>query len=71
MVSMDKCIFHGGPPSSGRLQTDHDSTRFPAAQFQPSRPLPTRVHSYSDLMADFAQGLDASKLILVETVRLS
>jgi hypothetical protein len=67
MVSMDKCmsvcLLLGPPLARGYCIAEHN---------RQASALPTVVRSPLFgliLMADFAQGLDASKLILAETVR--
>jgi hypothetical protein len=55
---MDTCII-----VPGRLRNRRVVRRLPSQVGQP-------LHGLA-LMADFAQGLDASKLILAETVRFS
>lgn len=59
MVSMDKCMSAARPALGPRICQAHLATANRCAQ-----PLLGLI-----LMADFAQGLDASKLILAETVR--
>jgi hypothetical protein len=62
-VSMDKCMFAARPALGPRIC--QASTSESALLYQPfAQPLLGLI-----LMADLAQGLDASKLILAETVR--
>jgi hypothetical protein len=75
---MDKCMFPAWPALGPRIcQHNRQASRRPlrphhwryqrnrSPNFKVAQPLLGLT-----LMADFAQGLDASKLILAETVRL-